>query len=139
MGAPANGWLTTDPTAELPPEQRVDIPQFGGPPLSFPTVESMLVQQARLFLGYKQGFLFGTNGSGDQSPDQFVASFVNFATQWASAAVGHYTVGLYIGQGIDPVARGTYWANYVISVLKRLQYGESGNSYYDIWTGAASL
>lgn len=114
-----------------PPQVRVDIPATGSfPGSNQPTAETMMQALVDSQLGYPAGFMSGASGAAN--PSQLISQTVAYAQSLCQGIYAPWTC-----QGFDPVARGNYYANLIISILKTIpasQYNQSfTGSVYDAW------
>lgn len=116
-----------------PPQVRVTIPATGTfPGSNEPTAETMMQALTDSTVNYPAGFMSGAAGSGNLTPPQFVNSFITYAQSLCQGPYAPWTC-----VGFDPVSRGQYYANLVISILKTIpaaSYNQSfTGSIYDAW------
>lgn len=114
-----------------PPQVRVIIPATGSFPGSDePTAETMMQELVNQQLNYPEGFMTGASGAAN--PTELVSQFIAYAQSLCRGMYASWTC-----VGFDPVARGTYYANFIINALKSIpaspwNYNFSG-SVYDAW------
>ena len=124
-------WLDPTKAFYTPPfGTYLDIAAGIGTPAAqhVPTAETAMQEQAREFITYSTGFINGAAGSGSLTESQFIDSLVAYAKTLTASEYAQFTC-----VGFDPEARGQFWANFVISQLKMIQFGVGSMSVFDVW------
>ena len=114
-----------------PPQARVDIPATGSfPGSNQPTAETMMQELVNQQVNYPEGFMSGSSGAAN--PAALTSQTVAYAQSLCQGMYAPWTC-----QGFDPVSRGNYYANLIISILKTIPasaYNQSfTGSVYDAW------
>lgn len=125
---------TAQPFYVPDPPQRVECGSFYG---SQPTAESMMQEAVRQVFTYPQGFLWGSAGSGSETPDSMKKHFIAYAQSLTQSPIASKTAVSFDGTPFDPTNSGTHYANVVIDILKDIDVSifnwmETG-SLYDAW------